>query len=236
MSYILDALRKADAERERGTVPGIHAQPMFAGASPAGPVRGPRPWLWALVAAVGVALVAALLWALIGREAPRGAVAPAVAVASTPAAAPALAAPALAGAPSAAALALPTAALAPTPAPTPAPRKPRPVAAAPRHAGDTAASLANPKATLRAAASATAAAPESRVYTVNELPADIRRQLPAVAIGGSRYSPSKADRLLIVNGQVVHEGDAIAPGLVLEQIKLKAAVLEYKGYRYAVTY
>ena len=232
MSYILDALRKADAERERGTVPGIHAQPMFAGASPPAPAREPRPWLWALVAAVGVALVAALLWALIGREAPRGAVAPAVAVASTPAAAPALAAPALAGAPSAAALALPTAAL----APTPAPRKPRPVAAAPRHAGDTAASLANPKATLRAAAPATAAAPESRVYTMNELPADIRRQLPAVAIGGSRYSPSKADRLLIVNGQVVHEGDAIAPGLVLEQIKLKAAVLEYKGYRYAITY
>ncbi|MDE2627051.1 MAG: hypothetical protein KGL99_07865, partial [Burkholderiales bacterium] len=75
MSYILDALRKADAERERGTVPGIHAQPMFAGASPAAPARAPRPWLWALVAAVGVALVAALLWALIGREAPRGAVA-----------------------------------------------------------------------------------------------------------------------------------------------------------------
>ena len=220
MSYILDALRKADAERERGTVPGIHAQPMFADASPPAPAREPRPWLWALVAAVGVALVAALLWALIGREAPRGAVAPAVAVASTPAAA----------------LALPTAALAPTPALTSAPRKPRPVAAAPRHAGDTAASLANPKATLRAAAPATAAAPESRVYTMNELPADIRRQLPAVAIGGSRYSPSKADRLLIVNGQVVHEGDAIAPGLVLEQIKLKAAVLEYKGYRYAITY
>ena len=29
MSYILDALRRADAERERGTVPGIHAQPIY---------------------------------------------------------------------------------------------------------------------------------------------------------------------------------------------------------------
>ena len=28
MSYILDALRRADAERERGAVPGLHAQPV----------------------------------------------------------------------------------------------------------------------------------------------------------------------------------------------------------------
>ncbi|HEY8706541.1 MAG TPA: general secretion pathway protein GspB, partial [Burkholderiaceae bacterium] len=124
----------------------------------------------------------------------------------------------------------------------PAPHKPRPLAAAParaavpRHAGEAAAPLAGTKGASRPTAPATAAAPESRVYTVNELPDDIRRQLPAVAIGGSRYSPSKADRLLIVNGQALHEGDRIAPGLVLEQIKLKAAVLEYKGYRYAVTY
>ncbi|MDE2628493.1 MAG: general secretion pathway protein GspB, partial [Burkholderiales bacterium] len=102
--------------------------------------------------------------------------------------------------------------------------------------GNAAPPLAKPKAASHGAAPATATAPESRIYTVNELPAEIRHQLPAVAIGGSRYSPSKADRLLIVNGQVVHEGDTIAPGLVLEQIQLKAAVLEYKGYRYAVRY
>ena len=30
MSYILEALRKADAERERGAVPDIHTQPLFA--------------------------------------------------------------------------------------------------------------------------------------------------------------------------------------------------------------
>ena len=28
MSYILEALRRADAERERGAVPNIHAQPL----------------------------------------------------------------------------------------------------------------------------------------------------------------------------------------------------------------
>ena len=42
--------------------------------------------------------------------------------------------------------------------------------------------------------------------------------------------------MLIINGQVFHEGDKLAPELVLEQIKLKAAVLRYKGYRYSVSY
>lgn len=35
MSYILDALKKADSERERGSVPGLHAQPV--------PLTNPRP-------------------------------------------------------------------------------------------------------------------------------------------------------------------------------------------------
>ena len=40
MSYILDALRRADAERERGNVPGLHAQPMPAVTAP-----GAHTWL-----------------------------------------------------------------------------------------------------------------------------------------------------------------------------------------------
>ena len=34
MSYILDALRKADAERERGAVPDLHAQLLPPGSQP----------------------------------------------------------------------------------------------------------------------------------------------------------------------------------------------------------
>ena len=45
-----------------------------------------------------------------------------------------------------------------------------------------------------------------------------------------------ANRILIINGQVLHEGDRIAPELVLEQIRLKAAVLAFKGFRYEITY
>jgi general secretion pathway protein B len=236
MSYILDALRKADAERERGTVPGIHAQPMFAGAAQTGPARTARPWVWALVAALMAALVAALVWALMSRGAPSGAAAPPgpVAAAAPPAAAPVNPAP------------VPAPALVPLeaakPAPTPAPHKRKPVAPAPTRpigahpATEPAAAIASAKAAVRAGTAAPAPTPEGRVYTLNELPADIRRQLPAITIGGSRYSASQADRILIVNGQVLHEGDRITPDLVLEHIKLKAAVLAFKGYRYGITY
>src|SRR5438874_5940696 len=53
MSYILDALRKADAERERDPARGIHAQPVVPLAQP------PRAaWQRGPLIAVGLALLA----------------------------------------------------------------------------------------------------------------------------------------------------------------------------------
>ena len=71
---------------------------------------------------------------------------------------------------------------------------------------------------------------------MSELPDEIRRELPTLAVGGAMYSQNPANRLLIVNGQTFHEGDKLAPNLFLQQIRLKSAVLEYKGYRYGITY
>ena len=70
----------------------------------------------------------------------------------------------------------------------------------------------------------------------NELPENIRRELPQLVIGGAMYSKTPANRMLILNGQVFHEGDKVGGELVLEQIKLKSAVLAYKGYRYNINY
>ncbi len=70
MSLILDALRKADAERERGSVPSLHSQPVV---SPSvGTLSKPevRPnWLWIAVG-VALGLVAAATWVMTGRNAP----------------------------------------------------------------------------------------------------------------------------------------------------------------------
>ncbi len=67
MSYILDALRRAQAERERGQVPGLHAQPGLGGAQRtrhgAAGAAARLPWLWAVGGAVLVALVLVpVLW------------------------------------------------------------------------------------------------------------------------------------------------------------------------------
>jgi general secretion pathway protein B len=77
---------------------------------------------------------------------------------------------------------------------------------------------------------------EERVRTVAELPDDIRRQLPALAVAGATYSESPASRMLLINGQLYHEGDKLAPELTLQQIQLRRAVLSFRGYRYSVSY
>ncbi|MBC7994113.1 MAG: general secretion pathway protein GspB, partial [Rhizobacter sp.] len=81
-----------------------------------------------------------------------------------------------------------------------------------------------------------AAEPERPAMAFNELPDQIRRELPQLVIGGAMYSQTPANRMLILNGQVFHEGDKVAGELMLEQIRLKSAVLAYKGYRYNINY
>jgi len=128
---------------------------------------------------------------------------------------------------------------APAPTARMAPARPPAPAAVPRPRPD--AGLAPPRdAPVRAAAKPASAASipaaDARIYAFNELPESVRRELPPLAIGGSIYSDSASSRFLIINGRIFHENDRIAPDLTLEQIKLKAAVLRYKGYRYGITY
>ena len=70
MSYILDALRRADAERERGAVPNIHAQPYAAPSGETEAARATPPWLWIVLALLAVAVLA-LAWKLFAGDPPR---------------------------------------------------------------------------------------------------------------------------------------------------------------------
>ncbi|MEO6363565.1 MAG: hypothetical protein ABIO71_10075, partial [Caldimonas sp.] len=71
MSYILDALRRADAERERGAVPGLQSQQHPLLDDDEAPPRS-RGLVWVVVA-LTVALAAAVAWNFIGGEPPRAA-------------------------------------------------------------------------------------------------------------------------------------------------------------------
>ncbi len=242
MSYILDALRRADSERERerSAVPGLHTQAVPVGA-PEGETDAPaHPWKWPIAVAF-VALLGLVAWLWFGRaEAPKPALpltsAPASSAPAAPLAAPAAAPAAPAPAPVAAAgpPAAPVAASAAPvrePAPATARKPPAPAASAKKSpASAAAAASAAPKAPAKASE------PEVKISPLNELPDEVRRALPAITVSGSIYSKSATNRMLVINGQVFHEGDELATGLVLEQIRQKSAVLKFKTYRYEITY
>jgi general secretion pathway protein B len=171
MSYILEALRKADAERERGAVPDLHTQllpggPADAEASPSRASRWLGPLLGAAVVLVGVAA-----WRLLGGDAQSTAAVtsvvmpqarPAPSQAAMPAPAVVLPASAVAAVPVAAeptpttAPALSTSST-PTPTPTPTPTRPQQAKAVVAPAGGRAG--AAPTAAPAARAGATAAKP-----------------------------------------------------------------------------
>jgi len=239
VSLILDALRRADSERERerGAVPGLHAQQMEPAAVETTAAARALPWLAVAIVAAAV-LLAAAAWLVAGREAPRAAAAPAVAqsVAQAPALPPA--APVAAAAPAP-----------PLPAPVPAPAaslpEPRPVAepapwTAPdggRKAGTEAvAAAAAPTPEVRTLTAPSVAPAEARITSREQLPEDLRAQLPPLAVGGSIYSASAAERSLIIDGRIVRENDRLTADLTLEQIRPKSAVLRFKGHRFEIVF
>ena len=78
MSYILDALKKADAERERGGIPGLHSQPQapVADDEEVKARRGTLPIVW-IGAGVAISLIGVLSWQLLARRPAASDIAPA---------------------------------------------------------------------------------------------------------------------------------------------------------------
>lgn len=249
MSYILEALKKAQAERQLGEVPSVHAPSMQMGSEAPAGGKLKMPMLAALLVMGGVIVaLLALVWGKTdaGHAAPAGAAA-ALAGPAVPAVPAATAAPApAAGLPSAVAAA-PAPAVAAAP-PVTSGAGNAPLAAShsqPAAVQPSAAEAARPAAARAESASAPALAPkapapvaaqEEVTQTARDLPEPIQRALPNVAIGGYIYSKDPADRLLLVDKVLRHEGDEVAPGLVLEKLQPKSAIFSFKGYRYRVPY
>lgn len=57
-----------------------------------------------------------------------------------------------------------------------------------------------------------------------------------MAIGGVIYSDSPANRFIIVGGQVVREGEAAAPGVMVERIGPKSAIVRWNEMRLEVPF
>lgn len=256
MSYILDALKKSDQQRQRGATPTLQSSPSVAVAS-----EPRRAWLYPALALVLAAIAFAVgsfapwhkpssvtatppapaaIAAAPAAPAPLAAPTPVAVPATPPAPAapratatlpaqPAPAAPPVAPQKEAAA----AAPAKPTPAPAPAPRTREVEPAAPASART--AQTPVPAAGLTAEANAPAKdakGPEARVPTLAELPPSIRSELPPMTISVHAYSSTPKDRLVGVNDKLLREGDSITPDLVIDRITPDGMILSYKGTKF----
>ena len=225
MSYILDALKRADAERERGAVPGLHSQPLANPVLPTAPGEKTRVWLaLAAILVLGSIAVSTWVWRAPASEVKLAAVLPT----QTPAALPITAAVAQVAA-------LPVATVASAPVlPMPVP----PAVAKPALVASVVPATARlkqiPDSGVKPAASAQAT--PASIPLLSELPEELRRQIPALVITGAVYSEIPANRLLLLNNQVLTQASQAAPDVSLEEIRQKSSVFNFKGTRFRMAH
>jgi len=224
VSYILDALKKAEAQRGNGQVPGLHDQHMPADFG-APPEATGNPLLIWIIMAMGALLVGVLLWATWQTDEPPQADAQApVALPQTAQVTP-----------------MPTPAPMPTPVPAVPPPEPLgrlnpPLQTAP--APTTAPAPISPRQDRETSSRMAEPNPDTAesVAPTGKLPESMRGQVPKMNFGNAMHSDNPANRMLIINGQLFHEGDTVSPDLVLQEIQLKSATFRYRGYRHTVQF
>ena len=221
MSYILDALQRADAERARGNVPTLNARPIASPAAAPGSATAQRVGL--AIAGLVLLLAAAWAWWIWSSAAPQPvapAVAPTVPAPPAPVAAVVQVAP-------------PTVLPSAVPGPVPATLPKSPVAekaAAPQPA------QVKPSATGTAPKAETPAGASATAPLLSELPEATRREIPALAISGAVYSENPAQRLLLVNGQVLNQGSEVAPDLKVLEIRSNVSEFSFRGTRFRLAH
>lgn len=238
MSYILDALKRADTERERGAVPGLYARQVINPSRTTGGGASARLWVSLAIILLVLSLVAAGLYFLRPPPQPIGASsAPLAANQTAPSLVLSTPAPTAATEPSPTAVAAaiqpapqarqPHPAPAPTATPVPLPT-PMPTAAAlATQASTSAASTPMPPA---------AAPPLPSTPLLSELPEELRRQIPALTVTGVVFSDAPGQRLLLVNNQVLTQGSPVAPELTLIEVGAKSSIFSFRGNRFRLAH
>jgi general secretion pathway protein B len=78
--------------------------------------------------------------------------------------------------------------------------------------------------------STTEIAQESKIIAMTELPLAIQQEIPMMTISGYAYSSIPKERSVGINDRLLQEGEYLSPGLRLEQISADGLVFSYKKY------
>jgi general secretion pathway protein B len=71
-----------------------------------------------------------------------------------------------------------------------------------------------------------------KIMALNDLPPSIRREIPMITISFHAYSSDPVERRVMINDKMARQGEPLADGLSLEQITADGVVLDYKGFRF----
>ncbi len=69
---------------------------------------------------------------------------------------------------------------------------------------------------------------------LDELPAAVRKGIPELSFAGHVYADEPAKRLIIINNRIVREGAMVSNGLSLETIEANSVVLQYETVLFRV--
>ena len=232
MSFILDALRKSEHERDRHILPGVVQAPRSGRSS------GSLRWIVFLCIGAFVLNLAALAYVLLREPRAAGSTATSGATtATTPtdrrAAEPRAVsiAPASGAASTVRPLAEEAMATGRTAPYTDVPPTPH---TRPLTRGREAMNVPAPVAPV----TATNVEPDPSVAglpTRRQLPAALASALPALSVDLHVYSPQPAQRFMVISGQRAVEGGTIAGGIVVERITPDGAVAVFRGTRFLLT-
>jgi general secretion pathway protein B len=232
MSFILDALKKSESDRQRKSGPALYEVRVA-------PPRTRLP-LWAVAIAVLLAInLGIVMWMLLRQPAhdtAAAAVSPAAPAASVPppSAAPQAAAPQPAPQPAVLQPAAPPTVVAPLATPNPgtasattvAPTAAPPVAAEEQNPQDYAPAQASAAEGLGSHVRRSSAA---GVPLYQDAAATPGTQLPQLHLDFHMYAPQPQERFVMINMHKLHEGDSLPGGVHVNSITPEGAVLSFNG-------
>ena len=233
MSYILEALRKADQERSAGSVPDLEAVHETSG-----PTGGSSRWVWVLgvILAVNALVLAVLLYD--GRDEPATIIEaspppekPAVREPPPPPPAVVLSQPVPRAPPPAVTANRPAPVAAPVPKPVPEPVA-APVAPSPVASATPVVAAPVPEVPPTATSQPAAHETESEVPFLDDMSLEFRSGFDVPRLDVHVYDSDPQRRFLLIELKKYREGDTLANGAVIEEILPDGVRMHYRGTRF----